>query len=134
MSDEATYIFRCVSISSSCLVTHSVSPSVRHSVPSPMYVPYVCPVCIQNHLRVFRTITKSCKPYQTLTKPLPNPYQTHTKPVPNPYQILPNPNLPLPNPYQTLQTVPNLIKYYHTKHLPNLHQTLFNPTKPLPNL
>ena len=90
------------------------------------------PVCIQNHLRVFRTITKSCKPYQTRlklyqihTKPLPNLYQTHTKP----YQTLPN-----PYPYKTLQTVPNLIKSYLTKHLPNLHQTLLNPTKPLPNL
>ena len=60
-------------------LTPSLSHSVRHSVPSPMNL---------NLVRV-RTITKSCKPYQTQTKALPNPYQTLTKPVPNQYQTLP---------------------------------------------
>ena len=145
-------IFRCVSISSTRRVTHSVCLSVPkmqirkfssipdHSNPSWPY---------KNLTKPSQTLTKPLpnpyqtqpNPYQTLnrTKYIPNTYQTHTKSLPKPYQIKSFQTLlncyqtvtkPLPNCYQTV-TIPLPNRYQTvTKLLPNCYQTV---TKLLPN-
>ena len=112
-------LFRCVSISSTGPVTHSLSNMHLAS-----HVYKTLPKVYLNLLNPYKTLLNLPNPYKTLPKVylnLLNPYKTLLN-LPNPNNTLPKVYLNLLNPYKTLL---NLQNYY--KILSKVYLKLLNP-------